>query len=37
MLTLTCRVQWHRLGARIALDVAKGLAFLHSKNVVHFE
>ena len=31
------RFAWNRLGARIALDVAEGLAFLHSRNIVHFE
>ena len=31
------RFAWGRLGARIALDVAEGLAFLHSRNIVHFE
>lgn len=28
---------WDRLGKRIALDVAKGLAFLHADNIVHFD
>ena len=31
------RFAWDRLGARIALDVAEGLQFLHSRNIVHFE
>lgn len=26
---------WYGLGKRIALDVARGLAFLHSNNVTH--
>ena len=28
---------WDNLGRQIALDVASGLAFLHSRNVVHFD
>ncbi|KAK2080725.1 hypothetical protein QBZ16_000579 [Prototheca wickerhamii] len=31
------RVTWHRRGARIALDVAKALVFLHSRRIVHFD
>ena len=31
------RFSWDNLGVRIALDVAKGLAFLHSQHIVHFE
>ena len=25
---------WNKLGKRVAMDVARGLAFLHSRNVV---
>ena len=28
---------WGRLGRSIALDVARGLAFLHADNIVHFD
>ena len=28
---------WDNLGKKVAVDVAKGLAFLHSHNVVHFD
>lgn len=31
------RFAWHRLGRCVALDVARGLSFLHSRNIVHFE
>lgn len=31
------RFAWHKLGRYVALDVARGLAFLHSRNIVHFE
>ena len=29
------RVTWYRRGRRIAVDVAKGLVFLHSRRIVH--
>ncbi|KAK9802724.1 hypothetical protein WJX73_001425 [Symbiochloris irregularis] len=28
---------WYNTGRRIALDVARGLAFLHSQHIVHFD
>lgn len=28
---------WHRKGQHIALDVAKGVCFLHSKNIAHLD
>jgi len=28
---------WHRWGRRIALDIARGLCFLHSLGIVHFD
>ena len=31
------RFAWAKLGRYVALDVARGLAFLHSRNIVHFE
>jgi serine/threonine protein kinase len=31
------RVNWYRRGRKIALDVAKGLVFLHSRRIVHFD
>ena len=31
------RYSWHHYGQRIALDVARGLAYLHSRHIVHFE
>ncbi|GAB4814550.1 hypothetical protein N2152v2_001596 [Parachlorella kessleri] len=31
------RVSWYRRGRKIALDVAKGLVFLHSKRIIHFD
>lgn len=31
------RFAWHKLGRYVALDVARGLAFLHSRNIVHFD
>ena len=31
------RYSWNRLGRGIALDVAHGLVFLHSLNIVHFD
>ena len=31
------RFAWGKLGRYVALDVARGLAFLHARNIVHFE
>ena len=31
------RFAWNKLGRYVALDVARGLAFLHARNIVHFE
>ncbi|KAI3429894.1 hypothetical protein D9Q98_010205 [Chlorella vulgaris] len=31
------RVSWYRRGKKIALDVARGLVFLHSRRIVHFD
>ena len=31
------RVTWWRRGRRIAIDIAKGLVFLHSRRIVHFD
>jgi hypothetical protein len=31
------RVTWWRRGRKIAIDVAKGLCFLHSRRIVHFD
>ena len=31
------RVNWRRRGRKIAIDVAKGLVFLHSRRIVHFD
>ncbi len=28
---------WHRWGRRIALDIARGLCFLHGLGIVHFD
>ncbi|KAK9836640.1 hypothetical protein WJX74_005022 [Apatococcus lobatus] len=30
-------LSWHQLGRRIAVDIARGLAFLHSQQIVHFD
>lgn len=29
------RVLWYDMGQQIALDIARGLSFLHSQNVLH--
>ncbi|PRW39362.1 serine threonine- kinase [Chlorella sorokiniana] len=31
------RVTWYRRGKKIALDVARGLTYLHAKRIVHFD
>ena len=31
------RVNWWRRGRKIAIDVAKGLCFLHARRIVHFD
>jgi len=31
------RVTWWRRGRKIAIDVAKGLVYLHSRRIVHFD
>lgn len=31
------RYSWHHYGQQIALDVARGLEYLHSCHIVHFE
>ena len=31
------KVDWWRRGRRIAADVARGLAFLHGRRIVHFD
>lgn len=31
------RVTWYKRGRKIALDIAKGLVFLHSRRIVHFD
>jgi serine/threonine protein kinase len=31
------KVTWYRRGRRIALDIAKGLVFLHSRRIVHLD
>ena len=31
------RFAWNALGKGIAMDVARGLSFLHSQNIVHFD
>lgn len=31
------KVSWSRRGRLIAIDVAKGLVFLHSRRIVHFD
>ncbi|KAL4421913.1 hypothetical protein ABPG77_005197 [Micractinium sp. CCAP 211/92] len=31
------RVSWYRRGKKIALDVARGLVFLHSRRIAHFD
>ena len=31
------RYSWYALGRGIALDIARGLAFLHARNIVHFD
>ncbi len=31
------RVRWRRRGRRVALDAAKGLVYLHSRRIVHFD
>ena len=31
------RVTWWRRGRKVALDVAKGLVYLHSRRIIHFD
>ena len=31
------RVSWYRHGLDIAIDVARALQFLHSRNIIHFD
>ncbi len=31
------KVDWWRRGRRVAADVARGLAFLHARRIVHFD
>ena len=31
------KCSWERLGKKMALDIARGLAFLHARNIVHFD
>ena len=31
------RVSWWKRGRKIAIDVAKGLTFLHARRIVHFD
>ncbi len=31
------KVSWYRRGRKIAIDIAKGLVFLHSRRIVHLD